>query len=246
MQQEPSKWAGGGINVSGEAPFEIRGFSLANAAALIGLAITVASFFEYFSTGGAGGLSGIGFVYGIPIALVGLALKYAELPPAPLQTTPEAEELFEKKATETLRSVKSDVTRHRYGDEAHLDTTVKFLGLVLPQSDYPQLQYISQTVEPNGELGFTMVFQSRATPYKMWVEPERVQKYVNFFGPGVDAEVIKVDREEKLVAIKLTTLPPGVQPTPKVVAPPPPAAEAAAPPAPEAVAEEAAPPASEA
>ena len=46
-----------------------------------------------------------------------------------------------------------------------------------------------QTVEPNGELGFTMVFQSRATPYKMWVEPERVQKYVNFFGPGVDAEV---------------------------------------------------------
>ena len=75
MQQEPSKWAGGGINVSGEAPFEIRGFSLANAAALVGLAITVASFFEYFSTGGAGGLSGIGFVYGIPIALIGLALK---------------------------------------------------------------------------------------------------------------------------------------------------------------------------
>ncbi|CAN0499640.1 unnamed protein product, partial [Scytosiphon promiscuus] len=45
---------------------------------------------------------------------------------------------------QTLRSVKSDVTRHRYGDEAHLDTTVKFLGLVLPQSDYPQLQYITQ------------------------------------------------------------------------------------------------------
>ena len=38
MQQEPSKWASGGINVSGEAPFEMRGFSLANAAALVGLA----------------------------------------------------------------------------------------------------------------------------------------------------------------------------------------------------------------
>ncbi|CAN0384308.1 unnamed protein product, partial [Ectocarpus sp. 13 AM-2016] len=71
-----------------------------------------------------------------------------------------AEALFEEKATETIRSIKSDVTRHRYGDEAHLDTTVKFLGLVMPQSDYPQLQYISQTIEPNGELGFTMVFQS--------------------------------------------------------------------------------------
>ncbi|CAM9593345.1 unnamed protein product [Ectocarpus fasciculatus] len=221
MQSDgPSQWAGGGINVSGEAPFEIRGFSLANAAALAGLAITCASFYEYFSTGGAGGLSGIGFVYGIPIALIGLALKYAELPPAPLQTTPEAEALFEEKATETIRSIKSDVTRHRYGDEAHLDTTVKFLGLVMPQSDYPQLQYISQTIEPNGELGFTMVFQSKMTPFKRWVEPERVEKYVAFFGPGVDAEVIKVDAQDKLVAIKLTTLPPGVAPTPKVATPP--------------------------
>lgn len=46
-----------------------------------------------------------------------------------------------------------------------------------------------QTIEPNGELGFSMVFQSKMTPFKRWVEPERVQKYVNFFGPGVDAEV---------------------------------------------------------
>lgn len=98
-QQGPSQWASGGINVSGEAPFEIRGFSLANAAAIAGIGVTAASFFEYFSTGGSGGLSGIGFVYGIPIMLVGLALKYAELPPAPLQTSPEAEALFEEKAT---------------------------------------------------------------------------------------------------------------------------------------------------
>ena len=34
-----------------------------------------------------------------------------------------------------------------------------------------------------------MVFQSRVMPFEMWVEPERIQKYVNFFGPGVDAEV---------------------------------------------------------
>lgn len=49
-----------------------------------------------------------------------------------------------KNQKQTLKSIKSDVTRHRYGDEAHLDTTVKFLGLVMPQADYPQLQYISQ------------------------------------------------------------------------------------------------------
>ena len=60
-----------------------------------------------------------------------------------LNSTPKGVD-FELHPAQTLRSVKSDVTRHSYGDEAHLDTTVKFLGLVLPQSDYPQLQYISQ------------------------------------------------------------------------------------------------------
>lgn len=34
-----------------------------------------------------------------------------------------------------------------------------------------------------------MVFQSKMTPFKRWVEPDRIEKYVNFFGPGVDAEV---------------------------------------------------------
>lgn len=64
--------------MSGDAPFEIRGFSLANVAAVAGVAVTSASFFEYFSSGGSGGLSGIGFVYGIPIMLVGLALKVSQ------------------------------------------------------------------------------------------------------------------------------------------------------------------------
>ena len=38
-------------------------------------------------------------------------------------------------------------------------------------------------------------------------------------------QVIKVDADERLVAIKLTTLPPGVSPTPKAAPPPPSAKE---------------------
>ena len=75
--------------------------------------------------------------------------------------------------------------------------TVEPCFCLLPSTIPPlslRLFHSAQTVEPNGELGFTMVFQSRATPFKMWVEPERIQKYVNFFGPGVDAEVRYVDR----------------------------------------------------
>lgn len=46
--------------------------------------------------------------------------------------------------------------------------------------------------------------------------------------------MIKVNSEERLVAIKLTTLPAGAEPTPKVVAPPPAATEeVAATPSPE-------------
>merc|ERR1712157_16549 len=100
---------------------------------------------------------------------------------------------------------KQDVTRHRYGDEAHLDTTVKKLGLVVPGKGYPQLQELREERDVNGELAFTMVWQSLDTPYKMWADERRVKKYETFFGPGVGAEVVKIDAEQRIVGICLTT-----------------------------------------
>mmetsp|Transcript_5140 Transcript_5140/g.9767 ORF Transcript_5140/g.9767 Transcript_5140/m.9767 type:complete len:283 (-) Transcript_5140:122-970(-) len=197
---------GAGVNNAGEPPFEIRGFSLGNLVIFSGVLITILSFAEYLSDSGSEGLniSGLGFVYGIPIFLAGAALKYAEIDPVPCYSTPSADAIFESKATETIKKVKQDVTRHRYGDEAHLDTTVKKLGLVVPGKDYPQLKELRQDVE-NGELTFTMIWQSLDTPYKMWADEKRRQKYETFFGPGVGAEVVKIDAEQRLVGIKLTT-----------------------------------------
>lgn len=127
------------------------------------------------------------------------------LPPIPLlQSTPEADRLYEQKSTEIIQKIKKDVTRHRYGDDAHLDTTVQALGLVMPNKEFPQLQYLRQGVE-NGELTFSMVFKSDDTPYRLWVEPERIARYDKFFGPGVWSTVDKVDAERRLVAIKLIT-----------------------------------------
>jgi len=72
-------------------------------------------------------------VYGISIFLAGAALKYAEIDPVPCcSTPPDGDAIIDSKATETIRKVKQDVTRHGYGDEAHLDTTVKRLGLAVP------------------------------------------------------------------------------------------------------------------
>jgi hypothetical protein len=215
MAEEDNDWAapksamigGAGVNNAGEPPFEIRGFSLGNLVILGGVLITVLSFAEYLSDSGSEGLnvSGLGFVYGIPIFLAGAALKYAEINPVPCFSTPDGERIFESKKTDIIEKVKQDVTRHRYGDEAHLDTTVKKLGLVVPGKAYPQLRELRQEMTDDGELAFTMVWQSLDTPYKMWAEEKRRKKYETFFGPNVGAEVVKIDAEQRLVGIKLTT-----------------------------------------
>jgi len=199
---------GAGVNNAGEPPFEIRGFSLGNVAILAGAFVTIFSFADYLSSsGGEGftGVSGLGFVYGIPIFVAGAALKYAEIPPVPCYSTEAADRIFDDKATEIIKKVKQDVTRHRYGDEAHLDTAVKKLGLVISGKAYPQMRELRQDVSEDGELSFTMVWQSLDTPYKMWAEEKRRKKYESFFGPDVGAEVVKIDAEERLVGIKLTT-----------------------------------------
>jgi len=199
---------GAGVSNAGEPPFEIRGFSLGNLVISLGILITALSFGEYFSSGARDGLnvSGLGFIYGVPVFLAGSALKYAEIEPVPCFSTPAGDSIFEQKATETIKKIKQDVTRHRYGDEAHLDTTVKKLGLVVGGKAYPQLRELRQeTTEDGEELAFTMVWQSLDTPYKMWADERRVKKYETFFGPGVSAEVVKIDAENRIVGIKLTT-----------------------------------------
>lgn len=198
--------AGSGFNNAGEPPFEIRGFSLGNLVVATGVLVTILSFAEYLGGSAGEGLniSGLGFIYGIPIFLAGAALKYAEITPVPCYSNLQSDSLFDQKATETVKKIKQDVTRHRYGDEAHLDTTVKMLGLVVPGKAYPQLRELREE-EVDGELAFTMVWQSLDTPYKMWADERRVKKYETFFGPGVNAEVVKFDAEQRLVGIRLTT-----------------------------------------
>jgi hypothetical protein len=137
--------------------------------------------------------------------LAGAALKYAEIDPVPCISSSAADAAFESKATEIIKKIKQDVTRHRYGDEAHLDTTVKKLGLVVPGKAYPQLMELRQDVTDGGDLAFTMVWQSLDTPYKMWADEKRRKRYETFFGPGVGAEVVKIDAEQRLVGIRLTT-----------------------------------------
>jgi len=93
---------------------------------------------------------------------------YVEIPPVPVLSDEAGEKALENLATETFRKIKQDVTRHRYislhlcallmnncsplpelpryGDDAHLDSTLEALGLKLPQKKYPKLLSLQQVV----------------------------------------------------------------------------------------------------
>lgn len=238
IEPEARTMTAGGFGTSGEAGIEIRGFSLAKAVLGLGVLLILSSFISFLLNDGSG-LSSLGFIYSLPVLLIGSSLAYAEIQPAGLKATPSLEALFERKATETMKSISSDVTRHRYGDEAHLDTTVKRLGLVLPNKAYPQLQYIEYQNAEGGELSMMCVWESLDTPFRLWAEPERVKRYDTFFGPDLWCETVKVDGAKKLVGIKMTT---GARPAPPVAEAP---ASAAAAEATEASGTKAAPPVAE-
>jgi len=202
---------GGGFNASGEPPVKIKGFSLATAALAAGAFITLYSFYAFFTSGGGGGTasaSSLGFIYGIPVLSLGAALAYAELQPVPVTyagNEEEMEALFQAKANGAMRSIREDVTRHRYGDDAHLDTTTKALGLVEPGRPYPLLLELKLGMTEKDELSFAMVFQALEAPFSLWADERRVKKYQTFFGPNVDVDVVKVDKDNRVLAIVLAT-----------------------------------------
>lgn len=196
-----------GVALRDKVPFELRGISLPLVVFSIGALLTGWSLLGFFITDGGGdsALSSLGFVYGIPVFLIGLSLWYAELPPVPVSSDASGDLAWENKSTDTLKKVRQDVTRHRYGDDAHLDSTLEALGLKLPQKKFPKLLAIDQSATVDGELVFTMKFQSADTPYKLWAEPSRVRRFEKFFGPGVIAAVSKVDKDKRILALTLTT-----------------------------------------
>jgi hypothetical protein len=138
------------------------------------------------------------------VFLIGLSLFYAEIKPVIVEADAAGERIWEQKKTDTLDKILQDVTRHRYGDDAHLDSTLESLGLKLPQRKFPKMQTI-ELKDVQGELSFTMTFESKETPYKVWNDPDRVARYSRFFGPGVSASIEKRDAEKRIVALTLVT-----------------------------------------
>jgi hypothetical protein len=130
----------------------------------------------------------VGFFYGIPLLLGGFALKAAELKPVPFSqpTAPEVVELREQQATSTQNQIRKDVTRYRYGQEAHLDSSLEYLGLSPSDEERPILNAIGETAI-DGCYALILEFESPLIQFETWQQKQ--DKIARFFGPGLRVEL---------------------------------------------------------
>ncbi|XP_030461124.2 uncharacterized protein LOC115681344 [Syzygium oleosum] len=178
-------------------------FSLAKVSfGVIGLGVGVSllsyGFCAYFNILPGSEWSALMLTYGFPLAIIGMALKYAELKPVPCLTYSDAQMLRENCATPILKQVRSDVIRYRYGDEQHLDEALKRIfqygqGGGIPRRSAPILQMIREEVTEEGKYCLVLVFEAKALQLSDF--EQRQAKFASFFGPGISAEVAKGEQD---------------------------------------------------
>jgi hypothetical protein len=175
----------------------LRQISLGNVGLVAGSLLTVMGFIAYAYQSPT--LNLIGFVYGVPILLGGLALTASELKPVPMpESSPEVLALREKEATDTQNQVRKDVTRYRYGQEAHLDEALKRLGLSPTDDERPILNNVREQ-EWEGRYALILKFYSPLISLETWQEKQ--DKLARFFGPGIRVEVLGMEEDEVEVAM---------------------------------------------
>ena len=152
----------------------------------IGSILTIVGFVAYFRDMATLNLAG--FFYGIPILLGGAALRAAELEPVPYTQPPSdtVVALRDKTATQTQNQVRKDVTRYRYGQDAHLDIALERLGLSPNDRQRPVLSGLREELR-DGAYALVLEFESPYLPSDTW--HEKHEKIEMFFGPNIRAEI---------------------------------------------------------
>ena len=177
--------------------------SLGSLGLAIGSLLALAGFIAYGM--GNSTINLIGFFYGIPLLLGGLALKASELKPVKLSqpTPPEVATLREQQSTSTQTQIRRDVMRYRYGQEAHLDDSLSHLGMAPSDEERPVLAGLREE-ELGGAYNLILEFESPLIPLETW--QEKREKIEKFFGPGLRAEV-RVTEEEGHIDLSLICTP---------------------------------------
>ena len=141
-----------------------------------------------------------GLFYGVPILLGGLALKAAELKPIPYSDEPSEEiiALREEQATSTQNQVRKDITRFRYGQEAHLDESLERVGLSPADDQRPELVSLYET-KIDGAYTLILQFYSPLVDFETWQKQQ--EKVTKFFGPDIKAEVSQPEEDRVDLAL---------------------------------------------
>lgn len=179
----------------------LRQTSLATLGLGLGSVLTVVGFIAYFADYAT--LNLVGFFYGIPLVLGGLALRTSELKPVPFSqpTTPELLVLREQQATTTQNQIRKDVTRYCYGQTAHFDRALSYLDLNPSAEEIPQLQAIRE-IEVEGAYTLVLEFESPSIPLEAWQQKQ--QKMESYFGPGIRVELTQPETDRVDVAFIAT------------------------------------------
>ncbi|MEO0537018.1 MAG: DUF2854 domain-containing protein [Cyanobacteria bacterium P01_A01_bin.123] len=169
----------------------------------VGSILTVVGFVAYFQDNAT--LNLVGFFYGVPVLLGGLALKAAELEPVPfVQPNNDVVTLRTQQATQTQNQIRSDVTRYRYGQEAHLDESLERLGLSPNDIERPVLSGLREA-KVNGAYALILTFDSPRIDLDTW--QTKREKIERFFGPSIIAEISQPEAEKIELAL-ITSLEP--------------------------------------
>lgn len=164
----------------------LRQTSYGTLALVVGGGLTLIGLVAYFS--GNATLNLAGFFYGIPLTLIGLALKSAELKPVPFtsESSPQLVRLRKERATPIQRKLIEDVTGYRYGQKAHLEEALDRLGLAPTDEERPRLLALKEA-EIGGTYALILEFDSPLIPLETW--QDKCQKMEVFFGPGLQVTV---------------------------------------------------------
>ncbi|XP_039121108.1 thylakoid membrane protein slr0575 [Dioscorea cayenensis subsp. rotundata] len=175
-----------------DSDFSLAKVSFGTIGLTLGCTLLSYGFGAYFNILPGSEWSAIMLTYGFPIAIIGMALKYAELKPVPCVTYSDAQILREKCATPILKQVRDDVIRFRYGDEQHLDEALKRIfqygqGGGISRRNAPILQMVREEVTANGKYCLVLVFEAKALQLSDF--EQRKAKFTSFFGPGISTDI---------------------------------------------------------
>jgi hypothetical protein len=180
----------------------LGGISLGTLGLGIGGVLSAVGLIAYFANNPT--LNLVGFFYGIPLLLGGLALKAAEVKPVPFSqpTSAAVLALREQQATATQTQIRKDVTRYRYGQKAQMDSSLSHLGLSPSDEEQPVLEGLQET-EVNGDYTLILEFNSPLISFESWQQKQ--EKMERFFGPNLRVELTQPEENRVNVALIATS-----------------------------------------